>query len=95
MRATQTVEPGVSLWQRRASAWTSGHGNGEGPFVEDTMAPSLRMPTAPRRKDRLSSLRRAVLAATLSMSSSEKEGMVLQGEFDDGCVAGVCDDEAE
>jgi len=30
-----------------------------------------------------------------SIASSEKEGMVLQGEFVDGCVAGVCDDEAD
>lgn len=77
MRATQTVEPGVSLLQSRASAWTSGHGKGDGPLVEDTSAPSLRMPTAPRRKDLRSSFLRAVPAAIESIASSEKEGMVL------------------
>ena len=43
--------------------------------MEETRAPSLRMPTAPRRKDRLSSLRRAVPAASDSMSSSDRRDM--------------------
>jgi hypothetical protein len=77
MRATQTVASGVSLLHSRASAWTSGHGNGDGPFVEETSAPSLRTPTAPRRKDLRSSFLRAVPAAIDSMASSEKEGIAL------------------
>ena len=89
MRATQTVEPGVSFWQRRASAWTSGHGKGEGPFEEETTVPSLRMPTAPRRKERRSSLRRAVPAARDSISSSESPRMGgLAVGVDGGDVAG-------
>lgn len=63
--------------------------------MEETSAPSLRMPTAPRRNDLRSSFLSAVPAARLSMSSSEKEGMVLQGEFVDGSVAGEGDDEAD
>ena len=43
--------------------------------MEETRTPSLRTPTAPRRKDRLSSLRSAVPAARESMSSSERPFM--------------------
>lgn len=34
MRATQTIEPGVNLLQRRASAWTCEHLSGAGPLRE-------------------------------------------------------------
>lgn len=74
-RDTQTVEPGFSLCVRRASACASGAGKGEGPLDEATRAPSLRRPTAPRRKARPSDLRRLTPAAMRSMSASEVERM--------------------
>jgi hypothetical protein len=72
MRETQTMEFGVSFWERRTSACTCEQRSGAGPFEDETRVPSLRKPTAPRRKDRLSSLRRAIPAAKSSISSSDR-----------------------